>query len=279
MTIAFSVITDEISGNLAEGIAFACEEGLDRVDIRSIGGVNFLSLAASEQRAVARQVRDAGLAVGCLATPLLKWPAPGQGTATAGDQFGFDAKGRTTEEIYRAAFEAAELLGTRHLRIFSYLTYPGFKLSDLEAPYGALLELAERFDMTLHVENEPVCNILSIGDLVRLMQAWDHPRLKALLDIANAAFAGKPATLDEVAAVAPWVDQVHFKDYAAARKGYVATGEGDIPFAALIGPCFERARSRPQVWTIETHVPGDQPGATRRSLAAVRRLAGAEVGR
>lgn len=273
MPIAFSVITDEISPDPAAGIAFAREEGLDRIDVRSIGGVNFLSLEPAQQREVARQIKGAGLHVGCLATPLLKWPAPGQSASDAGDQFGFDAKGRSLEEIYASAFAAAEVVGTRHLRIFSYLTYASFKLGDLEAPFSALLRLAERHDMVLHLENEPVCNVLSVADLGAVMRAWNHPRLKGLLDIGNAAFAGKPASVDEVAGVMPWVDQVHFKDYSAARKGYVATGEGDIPYASLLAPCRAAAATRDLVWTIETHVPADQPGATRRSLAAVRKLA------
>ncbi|MFM9941595.1 MAG: sugar phosphate isomerase/epimerase family protein [Hyphomicrobiaceae bacterium] len=273
MPIAFSVITDEISPDPADGIAFALEEGLDRVDVRSIDGVNFLSLDSADQKRVARQIKDAGLHVGCLATPLLKWPAPGKSAGNSGDQFGFDAKGRSIDEIYASAFAAADVLGTRNLRIFSYLTYAGFKLADLEAPYIALLKLAERHDMVLHVENEPVCNVLSVADLGLLMQAWKHPRLKGLLDIANSAHAGKPTTPLEVATVMPWVDQVHFKDYAGACKAYVATGEGDIPYAELLVPCCKAAVVRDLVWTIETHVPDDQPGATRRSLQAVRGLA------
>lgn len=273
MGLTFSVITDEVSGDLATGLAFAARQGLDRVDIRSIGGVNFMSFEASEQKVMARQILDTGLKVGCLATPLLKWPAPGRSATDAGDQFGFDAKGRSPEEIYEAAFAAAAVLGTRHLRIFSYLTYDGFRLPDLEEAYTALLRLAERHDMVLHVENEPVCNVLSVADLDALMRAWNHPRLRGLLDIGNATYAGKPPSVAEVASVMQFVDQVHFKDYSAARKGYVPMGEGDIPFADLLVPVHAAARQRDLVWTIETHVPGDQPGATERSLAGLRCLA------
>ncbi|NJO24346.1 MAG: hypothetical protein HC868_17290 [Sphingomonadales bacterium] len=117
-----SVITDEFSPRLEDGIAFAVEEGLTTVDVRSIDAVNFLSLDRPAQERVARQIKAAGLKVGCLATPLLKWAAPGKEAATMGDQFGFDAGGRSTEDLYGDAFEAAALLGTRNLRIFSFLT-------------------------------------------------------------------------------------------------------------------------------------------------------------
>ena len=275
MAYELSVLTDEISGDLDAGLRFAAEEGLATVDVRSVGGVNFLSFDAGEQTAIARRIRDAGLKVGCLATPLLKWPAPGKGAGRSGDQFGFDAKGRSSDQLYQDAFEAAGRLGTRSLRIFSFLTYDGFRLADLEADYGRLLALAERHDCTLHVENEPVCNILSVADLVALMAAWKHPRLKALLDIGNAYYASAVPTDAELAALMPDVDMIHFKDHSAAAGGYVALGEGDIPYARLLAPCFKATSGRPLALTIETHVPKDQPGATRRSLAGLRALVAA----
>jgi sugar phosphate isomerase/epimerase len=127
--------------------------------------------------------------------------------------------------------------------------------------------------MVLHVENEPVCNVRTLGDLDALMRSWRHPRLKALLDIGNAASAGAPATVAGVASLAPHVDQAHFKDYSKARRAYVALGEGDIPYRELLAPCLAEARTRELVLTVETHVPGDRPDATRRSLAELRRLA------
>ncbi|NJO34113.1 MAG: TIM barrel protein [Rhodospirillales bacterium] len=155
--------------------------------------VSVLPIGSAYPDQVGPALEAAGLTVGCLATPIFKWPAPGQPVENAGDQFGFDRRGRTDEEIYRDAFEAADLLGTRHLRIFTLLTYDGFKLEDLQVELQKLLRMAEGHDATLHVENEPVCNIRSVPDLVRLMEAWRHPRLKALLDIGKCLVGGNAA--------------------------------------------------------------------------------------
>lgn len=73
-------------------------------------------------------------------------------------------------------------------------------------------------------------------------------------------------------AVMPHVDQIHLKDYVKARHAYAPMGEGDTPHAELLRPCLLGARDRQLMLTIETHVPGEQPAATRRSLVAVRRL-------
>jgi sugar phosphate isomerase/epimerase len=272
MPITLSVLTDEISPDLEAGLRMAAEEGLSTIDIRSIGGINFLSLDADTQRGAARQIRDAGLRVGTLATPLLKWPAPGHETGDMGDQFGFDAGGRSHAELYADAFRAADLLDARNLRIFSLLKHEGFQLSELDADYDALLRLAERHDATLHVENEHVCNIHTVADLVAAMHRWRHPRLKALLDIPNAWRRERPTEAD-LEAVTPFVDQIHFKDWSQTAGRMVALGEGDIPFRLLLEPVYAAARTREITFVVETHVPADPAAATRRSIRALQALA------
>ena len=274
MPIALSLITDEVSPVLADGLAMAAEEGLSQVDVRSIGGVNFMSIEPAAQRAAAREIRDAGLAVNTLATPLLKWPAPGFAADDMGDQFGFDTAGRSPQQLYEDAFRCAEILGARNLRIFSLLRHDGFRLAELDGDYDALLRLAERHDITLHIENEPVCNLLSVDDLVAAMHRWRHPRLRALLDIPNAWRIARPGEAD-VDAIAPFVDQMHFKDWSEAKGGRVAVGDGDIPFSVLLGPIYEAARTRVVTFVVETHMPHDAVEATRRSVRALQRLAAA----
>lgn len=265
-----SVITDEFSPRLEDGIAFAVEEGLKTVDVRSIDAVNFLSLDRPAQERAAQHIHAAGLKVGCLATPLLKWPALGKSAATMGDQFGFDSGGRSTEQIYRDAFEAAKLLDTRNLRIFSFLTYDGFRIEDLSQDLELLLKLADKYDAVLHVENEPVCNIRSVPDLVRLMEAWRHPRLKALLDIGNAWWAETRPSEADIVAVMPYVDLMHFKDFDGKARRVVPMGQGDIPFAKLVRVCLDAAKGRTLGFSLETHAPSRPAEATRESLAGLR---------
>ena len=274
-TIAF--VTDELKASHAAAIACAVAEGVDTVEIRTIDGANFMSLSAAQQKAAAGELRAAGLKVAGLATPLLKWGGPGQPVAALGDQFGFDRAGRGLEELAVLAADAADIFGTRNLRIFSYLTYPGFKLDDLKPACDTLLRLAESRDLTLHVENEPVCNIMRGSDLLALMQAYRHPRLRALLDIGNIYHTGVPPTVGELTAVMPYVQHCHFKDYHHASKRYVALGEGSIPYGVFVPACLAAAGGRPLTLSVETHVPDDQPDATRRSLRALRRLVAASA--
>jgi L-ribulose-5-phosphate 3-epimerase len=269
--LTLCLITDEVSPSLDEGLAFARAEGIGTVDLRVIDGRNVLALSRGELAGAAQRVRAAGLSVSCICTPLLKWSPPGKVSRTKGDQFGFELGDRAPDVVYAQAFETAEVLGARHLRIFSYLTYDGYRVDDLHRPIDDLLALAEKFDMKLHVENEGVCNIADFAVLEALVTEYRHPRLRALPDIANAYRSGKPPSAAALARLLPFTDMLHFKDYANAARRYVALGEGDIPFAALLAATLP-AHEAPLTLTIETHAPSEPAATTRRSVHGLRRM-------
>lgn len=273
-TIAF--VNDELKAPLEETIAFAKANDVSAVEIRSIEGRNFLDLLPVEQKEVARQLADGGLVVVGLASPLLKWAASGHEAGNKGDQFGFDIGDRSISNIAHLAAEAAHTLGTRNVRIFSYLTHEGFRLRDLAPAIEELLRIAEREDLVLHVENEPVCNVRDERDLLGLMRAFPHPRLRALLDIGNIYGAGVQPKADRLAELTPFVDHMHFKDAAfAGGRRTVALGEGEIPYTAFMSACFAAAEGRALTLSVETHVPADPVAATQRSLVALKALAAA----
>ena len=242
-----------------------------RVDLRLIDGANVLALSRTELANAAARVRQAGLAVSCLCTPLLKWCPPAKTARSLGDQFGFELGDRAPRDVYSEAFAAAEILGARNLRIFSYLAYDDYRLDDLRAPIDDLLALAESFDMKLHVENEGVCNIAGFAELEALVTAYRHPRLRALPDVANAYRCSMPPSAADLARLLPFTDMLHIKDYADAAGRFVAVGEGDIPIAALLAATLP-VRETPLALIIETHAGYDPVATTRRSVNRLRRM-------
>jgi sugar phosphate isomerase/epimerase len=273
-TIAF--VNDELRLPLAETITFARKSGVEALEVRSIEGRNFLSLSPDEQKAAVRQMADAGIKVVGLASPLLKWAAPGHTAGRLGDQFGFEIGSRTLGDIARMAADAAHRLGTRNIRIFSFLTYDGFRIADLDAALDELLALAEREDLVLHIENEPVCNIQDEADLMAVVQARRHPRLKALLDIGNIYAGGIVPDAGRMAALMPFVDHMHFKDFSiGAGRRHVAVGDGDIPYGPFIDACLAAAQGRALTLSVETHMADDPVGGTHRSLVRLRELVAA----
>jgi sugar phosphate isomerase/epimerase len=268
--LTICLITDEVSPSLDEGLAFAREEGIGTIDLRVIDGRNVLALSRSELADAARRVRAAGLSVSCICTPLLKWSPPGKTARIEGDQFGFALGDRTPRALYAQAFEAAEILGARNLRIFSYLAYDDYRLDDLRQPIDDLLAFADKFDMKLHVENESVCNIASLDELEAFATTYRHPRLRALPDIANAYRTSRPPSAADLARLLPFTDMLHIKDYSDAAGHFVAVGEGDIPIAGLLAATLP-GRDAPLTLTIETHAPSQAAATTRRSVNGLRR--------
>src|SRR5262249_30636418 len=190
--LTICLITDEVSPLLDQGLAFAREEGIGVIDLRVIDGRNILVLSRAELADAARRVRSAGLSVSCICTPLLKWSPPGKTARREGDQFGFELGDRAPREVYAQAFAAADILGARNLRVFSYLAYDDYCLDDLRQPLEDLLALAEKFGMKVHVENEGVCNIAGFAELEAVVTTYRHPCLRALPDIANAYRSSQP---------------------------------------------------------------------------------------
>src|SRR5262245_20886000 len=113
--LTISLITDEVSASLDEGLAFARAQDIRSIDLRVVDGQNVLSLTRDELASAAQRVRAAGLSVSCLCTPLLKWSPPGKSARSKGDQFGFDLGARAPNAIFAQAFQAAEILGARNL--------------------------------------------------------------------------------------------------------------------------------------------------------------------
>jgi sugar phosphate isomerase/epimerase len=269
--LTICLITDEVSPSLDEGLAFAHAEGIGTVDLRLIDGRNVLALSHGELAEAARRVRAAGLSVSCICTPLLKWSPPGKTAKSLGDQFGFDLGDRAPRDVYAEAFAAAEILGARNLRVFSYLAYDDYRVDDLREPIEELLALAEKFDMKVHVENESVCNIVSFAGLEAVVTAYRHPRLRALPDIANALRSAAPPSAGDLARLLPFTDMMHVKDYSNAAGHFVAIGEGDLPIAELLAATLPD-REAPLTLTIETHAVSEPAATTRRSISGLRRI-------
>lgn len=269
--VTLSFITDEVSPHLETGLKFAQAEEVSAIDLRVIDGRNAIELPRDELLQAAKLVRSYGMTVACVCTPLLKWSPPGRSASTKGDQFGFELGDRAPASVYIQAFEAAEILGARDLRIFNYLAYDDFRFQDLRQPLDLLLTLAEKFDMKLHVENEVVCNVVDLSQLYALVADYEHPRLRALPDIANAYRAGIMPLANDVARLLPHADILHLKDYSEASQRFVAVGEGDIPLESMLAATLP-GHTAPLTLTIETHASLEPEETTRRSIRGLRRM-------
>ena len=296
--LQLSVIGDEIGPSLDEMISFAHEHGLQRLDMRTVGGRNLLSMKTDEVIQISRTLEKAGISVPAFVSPAFKWKAPGKAASGGGKvDFAFDPLECPAEDWVVHAMQIAVILGAPHMRIFSYLRYGGFRPADLgklTKQLGKLLGLASHYDVTLQLENEPVCNVGNIAELAAFFVADEkHPAgtaadeeeefdedtqpklryLRPLVDIANAWSTGERPSDADIATLAPFTTAIHLKDRDLAARRTVPLGDGDVPWPAELKRLLSGVAAKEVLASIETHCPQDGRNATARSLIGLRRIA------
>lgn len=302
--LALSVIGDEIGPSLDEMISFAHEHGLKRLDMRTVGGRNLLGMAKNEVIEISRTLEKAGISVPAFVSPLFKWQAPGKPEASGKVDFAFDPAECLAGDPIGHAIQIAVILGSPHMRIFSYLRYAGFQPIDLSlanADIARVISMASHYDITLQLENEPVCNIGNIAELAHFFtpredadetvvgateedefEREDNPQhkqvlLRPLVDIANAWSTGERPSDADIALLAPLTTAIHLKDRDMSAGRTVPLGEGDVPWPAELKRLLSGVQAKEVLASIETHCPQEGRAATARSVAALRRIA-AEIG-
>lgn len=277
--LALTVIGDEVGPSLPEMISFCKENGLRRLDMRTVDGRNLLGMTLDEVKKIADTINKAGLEVPCFVSPVLKWAAPGKAPAGGKVDFAFDPSTCPAKDPVAHGFDVATVLGARHIRVFSYLRYPGFEASDLEAEIDRLSDLGQRHDVIVEMENEPVCNIGSVAEQAKFFR--DLPEVPQyfvpLVDIGNSWAMGAPPAAEDIAFLAPFVDLIHIKDRDITGRKGTPVGDGNVPWAMELRRLLEGVTAREVVASLETHCPPDGRGATAKSVAALRRIAG-EIG-
>jgi sugar phosphate isomerase/epimerase len=277
--LALAVIGDEIGPSLSEMISFCGENDVHRLDMRTVEGKNLLGMTLGEVDSISRTLRKADIKVPTFVSPVLKWPAAGKAAVGAKVDFAFDPSLCPADDPLAHAFDVATVLGASRLRVFSYLRYPDYKPADLQRSIERLLDLATRFDVTIEIENEPVCNIGSVTELAQFFAHHPEPseHLRPLVDIGNSWNMGMPPSDDEIAALAPLVDLIHLKDRDFKARRTVPLGDGGVPWAHELKRLLAGVRGPEVVASMETHCPQDGRHATAKSVAALRRIAG-EIG-
>jgi len=277
--LALAVIGDEIGPSLPEMLSFCRENDVRRLDMRTVDGRNLLGMTLDEVNAVGIALRNAGIEVPTFVSPVLKWAAPGRTPAGGKVDFAFDPATCPARDPLAHAFDVAAVLGAARIRVFSFLRHPDFQPDELRESLDRLMNLAARGDVTVEMENEPVCNIGSVAELARFFAAQPEttPLLRPLVDIGNSWFMDAPPSDADIALLAPQVDLIHLKDKDFAARRTVPLGDGAVPWAAELTRLMAGVTVPEVTASLEIHCFDDARNAATRSVAALRRIAG-EIG-
>jgi sugar phosphate isomerase/epimerase len=215
-TWTLSGFGDEIDPDPRIQAAVLAALGASHVEVRSAWGVNVVDMSDQKLASLKSVLDDAGLAVSAIASPIGK----------------VDVALPVDHEVERLtrALRAADVLGARYVRIFSFY-YEGRAPEDVRDAVlermAALARRAEGTGVTLLHENEKEI----YGDvptrILDIVEAVGSPALKLAWDPANFVQVGVKPFTEGYGLLRPHVAYLQIKDALAASGRVVPAGEGD----------------------------------------------------
>lgn len=217
MKFKLAAFADEVDGNLDKQISAMIENGIEYLEIRGVDDENVSAISENKAREIRQRLEANGLAVWSVGSPF--------GKIDIREDFAHHL------EKFKRQIETANILGAKHMRIFSFYVphentenYTGEVMSRLEK----FLEAARGSGIILCHENEKGI----YGDIAsRCVEIQKNfPEIKAVFDPANFVQCGQD-TKAAWEVLAPYVEYMHIKD--AMSDGSVVPagkGEGNIPF-------------------------------------------------
>ncbi|WP_298863621.1 sugar phosphate isomerase/epimerase family protein [Microbacterium sp.] len=218
ITWSLSGFGDEIDPDPRVQIAVLKALGAQHIEVRSAWGVNVVDLSDEQLSELARLLKDAGLGVSAVASPIGK----------------VDVSLDPALEVRRLQriIRVAHALQTDSIRIFSFFRGEGVPVESTRdavmTGMRLLADEAEREKVTLLHENEKDI----YGDIpervLDLVETVASPALRLAWDSANFVQVGVAHPHDDgFAMLRPHLDYLQVKDAVAATGEVVPAGQGD----------------------------------------------------
>jgi sugar phosphate isomerase/epimerase len=272
--VKLSVITDEISQDLAHAINVMREFGVQAAELRGVWDTNIGDFPLQKAEEAKALLDDNGLAVSAISSPFFKCPLTDDEAGETGNTHLAPTRGMNDQmALLGRCIEMAKFFDTRLIRVFAFWKR-GPLTSQIEdrivEAFAEPVRMAEDHGMVLALENEHACYLGTGAETARVLGRVNSPALRGVWDPGNAFFADEdpfPAGYD---AMRDYVAHVHVKDACRNERGepqFVVVGDGTIDyrsqFAALKADGYRGFLS------LETHCqPGEE--CSKRSLAAMK---------
>ncbi len=199
-----SVITDEISQDLQIAIELAKRFSLDAVEIRSVYDKGPFEFITEDLHSMNKQIKDAGLKVSAISAPFYKCDMNNE-EEVAAHLVGLEN-----------CIKAAKIFDTNMIRGFAFWT--NGKLDDcidkIVELYQKPIEMLKDTGITLVLESDPSVNTTNAFELSKVLDAINHPQVKALWDPGNNIYSPNFETPypDGYQYIKPHMAHVHLKD-------------------------------------------------------------------
>ena len=236
-----SAFADEHSPDLAGQIAALQSFGISYLELRFLDGKNIADLTLWEAKQAAERLRDGGIRVSALGSPL--------GKINLADDFAAHL------EKAKNVFEIAGIMDTDKIRMFSFYLHSGKSRaqcrSEVIDKLGTMLELADGFGVKLCHENEASIYGQTPEQCKDILDAFGG-RLRSVFDMGNFVLEGCKPWPDGYELLKNYIEYVHIKDGLAAGA-IVPAGCGEAHIQQILH-AFRDEFGKDVLLTIEPHL-------------------------
>jgi len=263
-----SVITDEISTDLAHALDVCDELGLSAVELRVVSANNVVALPDEEIEKIARLLREREKSVVAIASPFLKCNFWGDDEQQHQDQLA----------ILRRSIAIAMEVGAPIVRAFNF-----WRQDDPTQLYDVALAALDEATaicrdpgVLLGLENEHACTAATGEEAAWFLDRIPDTTLGLIWDPGNEAVVGSDPFPNGYDHIKARIHHVHLKDAAIGHDPtFVVMGQGEINYVGQFRALAEAGYHG--ALTLETHIGLSQPdkeAATRACIPAIRSMAG-----
>ncbi|MDR6971151.1 sugar phosphate isomerase/epimerase family protein [Leifsonia shinshuensis] len=217
-TWTLSGFGDEIDQDPVVQVAVLQALGASCIEVRSAWGVNIVDLDGEQLNRLAAVLEERGMGVSAIASPVGK----------------VDVALPVEHEVERLdrAIAAADRLGTRYIRLFSFFRAEGVTVEsirdDVMVRMRALADRAEAAGVVLLHENEKDIYGDTPERCLDIVETVGSPALRLAWDSANFVQVGVAHPFDDgYALLRPHLEYLQVKDALADTGEVVPAGEGD----------------------------------------------------
>lgn len=228
--LRLSAFADECAESTKEQLQALERFGIGNIEIRHLNGKNISVLTKNEIAKAKKELDAHGIKVSAIGSPLGKIKLDGD----------MDAHMKTARHI----FEAANILETDYIRIFSFYAPDGREIVDMKNEVFDALEglvcLAREYGVMLCHENEARI----YGDIPsRCKEILDHfgGELKCVFDMGNFVLEGVDPYPEAYELLRENIAYFHIKD-ALFQGAIVPAGKGEARIKEILGAHREYAR-------------------------------------
>jgi len=220
---------DEISPDLDEQVRVCRACGVSRFELRSVDGINVLDFDRTLRERVRRTLRNAGMSVACIGSPIgkVKLSEP------------WDAHFAR----FKTAVELAEFFDARLIRLFSYYAADdrddiAHHRDEVVRRLRAKVEYLGSRDIVLVHENEShIFGERGVACL-DLMRSIDSSKLRSAFDFANFIVGPRERPRDNWPMLKPYTAHFHIKDARLGDRAIVPAGEGDGEIGPILADAY-----------------------------------------